>query len=124
MKKTRHLEAGAKLFQIHFEALHIALTMGVRLAAVFRAKEMLQQSLKSNRSSSFASEVPKKGYFTVYVGEMEKRFVIPISYLEDPMFQSLLHKAEEEYGFEHPEGLLRVPCNEDTFIDITSQIMC
>ncbi|XP_074588645.1 auxin-induced protein 15A-like [Curcuma longa] len=98
--------------------------MGVRLAAILRVKEMLQQSLKSNRNSLANSDVPKKGYFTVYVGEMEKRFVVPIAYLQDPMFQSLLRKAEEEYGFDHPRGLLKVPCNEDTFTIITSQIMC
>ncbi|WOL13058.1 hypothetical protein Cni_G21827 [Canna indica] len=108
--------------------------MGIRMAAVFRVKQMLQQSLRSHHhhhhhhnsavaasNSSSSSDVPK-GHFAVYVGEMEKRFVVPISYLQHPLFQNLLHKAEEEYGFHSPGGMLRVPCNEDAFAVLTSQM--
>ncbi|KAB2091776.1 hypothetical protein ES319_A03G216500v1, partial [Gossypium barbadense] len=34
-------------------------------------------------------KVPK-GYFAVYVGENQKRFVIPVSFLSRPLFQDLL----------------------------------
>ncbi|KGN61881.1 hypothetical protein Csa_006261 [Cucumis sativus] len=64
-----------------------------------------------------------KGHVVVYVGEMQKkRFVVPISYLNHPSFQQLLKYAEEEFGFQHPQGGLTIPCKEDTFIDLTSRL--
>ncbi|KAH0750524.1 hypothetical protein KY290_029756 [Solanum tuberosum] len=72
--------------------------------------------------SSTSREVPK-GHFAVYVGEKQKkRFVIPISYLSQPSFQDLLSQAEEEFGFDHPMGGVTIPCPEDIFIAITSQL--
>nr|AAB35433.1 LeSAUR=soybean auxin-regulated protein homolog [Lycopersicon esculentum=tomatoes, VFN8, Peptide Partial, 40 aa] [Solanum lycopersicum] len=39
------------------------------------------------------------------VGEKQKkRFVIPISFLIQPLFLDLLSQAEEEFGFDHPMG--------------------
>ncbi|KAI8023575.1 Indole-3-acetic acid-induced protein ARG7 [Camellia lanceoleosa] len=73
-------------------------------------------------ASSAAFDVPK-GYLPVYVGESEKkRFVIPISYLNQPSFQDLLIQAEEEFGFDHPIGGLTIPCREVIFIDLTAQL--
>ncbi|KAM3376907.1 hypothetical protein P3S68_009320 [Capsicum galapagoense] len=69
---------------------------------------------------STSLDVPK-GHFAVYVGEKQKRFVIPISYLNQPSFQDLLSQAEEEFGFNHPMGGVTIPCSEDIFIGITSQ---
>ncbi|CAN6463595.1 unnamed protein product [Victoria cruziana] len=69
-----------------------------------------------------AGSVPK-GHFVVYVGESHKRFVIPTSYLKNPTFRALLRKAEEEFGFEHHNGL-RIPCNEDVFQAFTTQMAC
>ncbi|XP_071725314.1 auxin-induced protein 15A-like [Rutidosis leptorrhynchoides] len=74
------------------------------------------------RKSPF--HVPK-GYLAVYVGEngsKKKRFVVPISVLNEPSFQDLLWKAEDEYGFQHPKGGLTIPCKEDIFITMTSQL--
>ncbi|CBI17628.3 unnamed protein product, partial [Vitis vinifera] len=81
------------------------------------ARQILKlQSLLTRK----ASEVPK-GHFAVYVGEgQRKRFVVPLSYLNNPSFQKLLSHAEEEFGFNHPMGGVTIPCNEDAFIDITS----
>ncbi|KAF7841082.1 auxin-induced protein 15A [Senna tora] len=73
------------------------------------------------RRASKSVEVPK-GYVSVYVGEKMKRFVIPISYLNQPSFQELLNQAEEEFGFDHPMGGLTIPCSEDLFLDITSHL--
>ncbi|RYR55366.1 hypothetical protein Ahy_A06g030601 isoform B [Arachis hypogaea] len=61
-----------------------------------------------------------KGYFAVYVGVEKKRFVIPLSFLNQPSFQQLLSMAEEEFGFTHPMGGLTIPCTQDTFIHLTS----
>ncbi|EOX97812.1 Auxin-induced SAUR protein [Theobroma cacao] len=68
-----------------------------------------------------AKKVPK-GYFAVYVGENQKRFVIPVSFLNQPSFQDLLDLSEEEFGYSHPTGGLRIPCDEDIFLDVTSRL--
>ncbi|KAG9439553.1 hypothetical protein H6P81_019718 [Aristolochia fimbriata] len=83
--------------------------MGIRLLGVVQVKQMLKRSLTRERSSS--AGVPK-GHFAVYVGETLKRFVVPISLLKQPSFQSLLRKAEEEFGFDHPMGVVTIPCNQ------------
>ncbi|KDP27613.1 hypothetical protein JCGZ_19618 [Jatropha curcas] len=84
------------------------------------AKQILRRS--ANKASSSSSNVPK-GFLAVYIGEKEKkRYLVPISYLNEPSFQDLLSKAEEEYGFDHPMGGLTIPCREDTFIDVTSSL--
>lgn len=78
------------------------------------------------RSLSRGKEGPKvpKGYFAVYVGEEEKkRFVVPISFLNEPQFQELLSMAEQEYGFDHPMSGLTLPCREDVFINLTSHLV-
>ncbi|KAK7283538.1 hypothetical protein RIF29_13111 [Crotalaria pallida] len=68
------------------------------------------------------SNVPK-GHIAVYVGELQKkRFVVPISYLNHPSFVYLLNRAEEEFGFNHPMGGLTIPCKEEAFINLTSQL--
>ncbi|KAL2329038.1 hypothetical protein Fmac_022465 [Flemingia macrophylla] len=81
--------------------------MGFRLLGVRRAKQ----------AASKGEEVPK-GYLAVYVGEKMKRFIIPIGYLNQPSFQDLLSKAEEEFGYNHPMGGLTIPCREDVFLNI------
>ncbi|KAG5624845.1 hypothetical protein H5410_010063 [Solanum commersonii] len=74
------------------------------------------------KKSSTSRDVPK-GYFAVYVGEKQKkRFVIPISFLSQPLFQDLRSQAEEEFGFNHPMGGVTIPCSEDVFIDLTSRL--
>ncbi|CBI17626.3 unnamed protein product, partial [Vitis vinifera] len=87
--------------------------MGIRLPSVIsNAKQILK----------LQSDVPK-GHFAVYVGEIQKkRFVVPISYLNHPSFQDLLQQAEEEFGFNHSMGGLTIPCKEETFIDLASQL--
>ncbi|KAI9123776.1 hypothetical protein K1719_005076 [Acacia pycnantha] len=82
--------------------------MGFRLPGIRRA------------SSSKSRDVPK-GYLAVYVGEKMKRFVIPIAYLSQPLFQELLSQVEEEFGFDHPMGGLTILCSENVFLDITSK---
>ncbi|AES89324.1 putative small auxin-up RNA [Medicago truncatula] len=85
--------------------------MGFRLPSIIR----------SRASSSKAVDVPK-GYLAVYVGEKMKRFVIPLSYLNQPSFQELLNQAEEQFEYDHPMGGLTIPCKEDIFLDITSHL--
>ncbi|KAK8613715.1 hypothetical protein V6N13_101472 [Hibiscus sabdariffa] len=65
-------------------------------------------------------DVPK-GHFAVYVGENRSRHIVPISFLTHPKFQCLLHRAEEEFGFDHNMGLT-IPCKEADFRSLTSMI--
>ncbi|XP_012573101.1 auxin-induced protein 6B-like [Cicer arietinum] len=87
--------------------------MGFRLQAILRA------SVTARQAASKSVEV-KKGYVAVYVGEKQKRFVVPVSYLNQPSFQDLLSQAEEEFGYDHPTGGLTIPCTEDVFDHVTS----
>ncbi|XVE93764.1 hypothetical protein REPUB_Repub01dG0222700 [Reevesia pubescens] len=86
--------------------------MGIGLV---HAKQKLQKATRN---------VPK-GHIAVYVGEgNRKRFVIPISFLNHPLFQDLLNRAEEKFGFNHPMGGLTIPCSEEHFISITTILNC
>ncbi|KAI8023571.1 Auxin-responsive protein SAUR20 [Camellia lanceoleosa] len=99
--------------------------MAIRMPCIIHAKQILRRSSSSKanqEASSAAVDVPK-GYLAVYVGESEKkRFVIPISYLNQRSFQDLLSQAEEEFGFDHPMSGLTIPCKEVIFINLTSQL--
>ncbi|KAK7283536.1 hypothetical protein RIF29_13109 [Crotalaria pallida] len=66
-------------------------------------------------------DVPK-GHFAVYVGENRSRYIVPISFLTHPHFQSLLRQAEEEFGFDHDMGLT-IPCEEVVFRSLTSSML-
>ncbi|GMN63335.1 hypothetical protein TIFTF001_032418 [Ficus carica] len=90
--------------------------MGVRFPRVVQARQLIQRSFSNTK------DVPK-GFLAVYVGESQmKRFVIPVSYLNQPLFQELLSQAEEEFGFDHPMGALTIPCREDSFVDLLSHL--
>jgi SAUR family protein len=81
--------------------------MGFRLPGIIKSK------------TSSSKGVPK-GYLAVYVGEKMKRFVIPVSYLNQISFQDLLSQSEEQFGFDHPMGGITIPCREDVFLEVTS----
>ncbi|AES89298.1 putative small auxin-up RNA [Medicago truncatula] len=89
--------------------------MGFRVPSIIR-----KSSFSASRVISKVVDVPK-GYLAVYVGK-QKRFVIPISYLNQPSFQDLLSQAEEEFGYDHSMGGLTIPCTEDVFQHITSRL--
>ncbi|KAL2926188.1 Auxin-induced protein 10A5 [Bienertia sinuspersici] len=68
-------------------------------------------------------QVPQ-GHFVIYVGDQEekKRFVVPISYLKNALFQELLRNAAEEFGYDHGSDGLIVPCSEFYFLNLISQL--
>nr|XP_043635036.1 auxin-responsive protein SAUR50-like [Erigeron canadensis] len=86
---------------------------------------LLKHILK--RCSSMGMKQPQqyedvpKGHFVVYVGKNRSRYIIPISFLSRPEFQTLLLQAEEEFGFNHDMGLT-IPCEEKVFESITSML--
>ncbi|KAK9064444.1 hypothetical protein SSX86_015826 [Deinandra increscens subsp. villosa] len=90
---------------------------------VFRLQSLVanaKQLIKLNNKHQ--KDVPR-GHLAVYVGEIQrKRFVVPLSYLDQPLFQDLLRRSEEEFGFNHPMGGLTIPCCEEAFNDLTVQL--
>ncbi|PIA31691.1 hypothetical protein AQUCO_04900176v1 [Aquilegia coerulea] len=94
--------------------------MAIRLPGVPHIKKSLRRSL----SNSEETRSVQKGHVAVYVGEKQKkRFMVPISCLNHPLFQGLLNQAEAEFGFSHPMGGLTIPCDEDTFIYLTAKLI-
>ncbi|KAL9686626.1 hypothetical protein QQ045_031019 [Rhodiola kirilowii] len=58
-------------------------------------------------------DVIPKGCLAVKVGQDEneqQRFVVPVMYLNHPLFKQLLKEAEEEYGFDQ-KGAITIPCH-------------
>lgn len=97
--------------------------MAIHVPGIMHAKQILRQAKLIVSQGVSTSTVVPKGHFAVYVGEnQKKRFVIPVSFLNQPSFQELLSKAEEEFGFDHPMGGLTIPCREDIFINVTSSL--
>ncbi|XP_074361336.1 auxin-responsive protein SAUR23-like [Apium graveolens] len=95
--------------------------MGIRIPRVTKLKQIINRS-SSLFNSDLTLTIPK-GCLAVYIGERQRsRFVIPISYLNEPALQELLSQAEEEFGFSHPKGGLTIPCSVDTFIDLGSRL--
>ncbi|KAL2329041.1 hypothetical protein Fmac_022468 [Flemingia macrophylla] len=90
--------------------------MGFRIPGITR-----QASFSAAKATGKGLGVPK-GYLAVYVGDKKRRFVIPVSYLNQPSFQELLSQAEEESGYDHPTGGLTILCQEDEFLNLTSRL--
>ena len=67
-------------------------------------------------------ETPR-GYFSLYVGEERKRFVVKASMVNHPLFAILLEKAKEEYGFDQ-EGPITIPCDIAFFEHIVLLVEC
>uniref|UniRef100_A0A803Q9G0 Small auxin-up RNA n=1 Tax=Cannabis sativa TaxID=3483 RepID=A0A803Q9G0_CANSA len=97
--------------------------MAFKLPGILNVKKTLRRSLSGLKEATLKSSSIPKGYIAIYVGEDEKkRYVVPLSYLNEPAFEELLNMAEEEFGYDHPMGGLTIPCREDIFIDLTSQL--
>ncbi|GLJ54420.1 hypothetical protein SUGI_1168740 [Cryptomeria japonica] len=67
-------------------------------------------------------ELPK-GCVALDVGEGEeqKRCVIPVEYMNHPLFQKFLQEAEEEYGFQL-KGRISIPCHFSDFLYVQEVI--
>ncbi|KAL4585227.1 hypothetical protein LXL04_009843 [Taraxacum kok-saghyz] len=98
--------------------------MAIRIPRIIQARKVLGRSLSNGSHSSSSIDIIPKGHFAVYVGEQEKRrFVVPVSLLNQPSFQDLLlRQSEEEFGYDHPMGGLTIPCREDVFIDVACRL--
>ncbi|XAR52162.1 hypothetical protein NMG60_11020086 [Bertholletia excelsa] len=67
-------------------------------------------------------EIPK-GCLAIMVGHEgeQQRFIIPVIYINHPLFMQLLKDAEEEYGFEQ-KGPISIPCHVEEFRQIRGMI--
>ncbi|KAL3524448.1 hypothetical protein ACH5RR_017282 [Cinchona calisaya] len=67
-------------------------------------------------------DIPK-GCLAIMVGqgEEQQRFIIPVIYINHPLFMQLLKEAEEEYGFNH-KGPLNIPCQVEEFRHVQCMI--
>ena len=71
-------------------------------------------SVMAFRSKKYSRKRVPKGHFVVYVGKELTRFVVPLSFLKNSIFQQFLEKAADEYGFDNSDGIV-LPCDESTF---------
>ncbi|XP_010548086.1 PREDICTED: auxin-responsive protein SAUR21-like [Tarenaya hassleriana] len=97
----------------------------MRSLSISNAKKILNpySLVKENRSSSSSDGRVPKGHLPVYVGEHKeekKRFVIPVSYINHPLFMGFIKRAEEEFGFNPQMGALTIPCKEEAFLGLIS----
>ncbi|KAK1297739.1 hypothetical protein QJS10_CPB15g00538 [Acorus calamus] len=90
----------------------MALRKSNKLTQTTMLKHILKRCSSLGKKQGYGGgvDVPK-GHFAVYVGENRSRYIVPISFLSHPEFQSLLRRAEEEFGFDHDMGLT-IPCEE------------
>ncbi|KVH95888.1 Auxin responsive SAUR protein [Cynara cardunculus var. scolymus] len=64
-----------------------------------------------------------RGCIALYVGEERRRFVVQTAHLSHPLFQMLLEKTAEEFGFDQKDRLV-VPCSVDVFLEVVSSVKC
>nr|XP_033515822.1 auxin-responsive protein SAUR68-like [Nicotiana tomentosiformis] len=60
-------------------------------------------------SCSTSSSIVGKGHFVVYTTD-QKRFVVPLAYLQHEVIRQLLHMSEEEFGLSS-DGPITLPCD-------------
>ncbi|XP_057807366.1 auxin-responsive protein SAUR36-like [Salvia miltiorrhiza] len=68
-------------------------------------------------------EIPK-GHMVVYVGQKDgdfERILVPIVYINHPLFGDLLKESEKEFGYNHPGGLT-IPCGISEFERVQTRI--
>ncbi|KAK9153434.1 hypothetical protein Sjap_000914 [Stephania japonica] len=75
---------------------------------------MCGSEMPRTREHEMMKRKAPKGHFAVYVGSEETRFVVPTSYLKNPVFQELLDRAAEEYGFDNHDRIV-LPCEVPSF---------
>ncbi|KAL2540298.1 Auxin-responsive protein SAUR32 [Abeliophyllum distichum] len=58
---------------------------------------------------------------TVGQGADQQRFIIPVIYINHPLFTELLEVAENEYGFDQ-KGPINIPCHVEDFRHVQGMI--
>ncbi|XP_031125982.1 auxin-responsive protein SAUR68-like [Ipomoea triloba] len=77
--------------------------------AAVRRKRISFPSLNDDTDCCSTSSAVNKGHFVVYTAD-QKRFVVPLSYLENEIIRQLLNMSEEEFGLPS-DGPITLPCD-------------
>ncbi|XP_020215109.1 auxin-induced protein X15 [Cajanus cajan] len=83
-----------------------------KIRRIVRVRQMLMRW----RRKAARTDVPA-GHVAVCVGPSRRRFIVPATHLNHPIFKTLLVEAEEEYGFCN-HGPLAIPCDESLFEEL------
>ncbi|XP_047324642.1 indole-3-acetic acid-induced protein ARG7-like [Impatiens glandulifera] len=100
------------------------MSVSIKIRHIVRLRQMLLRWRRKAAASSARSRLPSdvpSGHVALRVGCTDRRFVIPATYLNHPIFRKLLIQAEEEYGFKN-SGPLSIPCDELLFEEILRQV--
>ncbi|PON51613.1 Small auxin-up RNA [Parasponia andersonii] len=99
-------------------------TFQLLLAKLRLNKRASKGNNKTRKSSSTdhdqePAKVPE-GFFPIYVGEEQKKYVVPISFLSVRIFQALLNQFEEEINKANAAGVkpIAVLCSTEMFESI------
>ncbi|XVF55752.1 hypothetical protein PTKIN_Ptkin06aG0062000 [Pterospermum kingtungense] len=88
-----------------------------------REPQYHERLLREYEEQMCAKASTPSGFFAIYVGEEEERFVVRTSFLSHPLFKMLLEKSYNEYGFEQRDRLV-VPCSVSTFKEVVNAVQC
>nr|GMC84995.1 auxin-responsive protein SAUR68-like [Ipomoea batatas] len=77
--------------------------------AAIRRKRISYPRLNDVADSCSSSSAVNKGHFAIYTSD-QKRFVVPLSYLENEIIRQLLSISEEEFGLPG-DGPITLPCD-------------
>ncbi|KAI7740982.1 hypothetical protein M8C21_006893 [Ambrosia artemisiifolia] len=78
---------------------------------------------QQHRSCTRTRTRTPRGCIALYVGEERLRFVVHTSHLSHPLFQMLLDKTADEFGFKQKDRLV-VPCSVNVFQEVVSAVKC
>ncbi|KAK3193344.1 hypothetical protein Dsin_024654 [Dipteronia sinensis] len=81
----------------------------IKLARKWQRVAALRRKSISLPGLNTPSAVADKGHFVVYTAD-QRRFVLPISYLRNQIFQELLRMSKEEFGLP-VNGPITLPCD-------------
>nr|DAD46609.1 TPA_asm: hypothetical protein HUJ06_016546 [Nelumbo nucifera] len=80
-----------------------------KLAAIGRRRISSPRTKLQRGVDECGAMVAVKDHFVVYTAD-QKRFVIPLAYLNNPIFIELLRMSEEEFGLPS-DGPITLPCD-------------
>lgn len=97
-----------------------------------KAKSLMGRNIGSGREYIRVGQEPilersghiPKGHMAVYVGQRDgdfQRILVPIMYINHPLFGDLLKESEKEFGFNHPGGIT-IPCRVSEFERVQTRI--
>nr|GLL37043.1 auxin-responsive protein SAUR68-like [Ipomoea trifida] len=76
---------------------------------IIRRKRISFPKQNEEADSCSTSSAVNKGHFVIYTAD-QKRFVIPLSFLDNKIIRQLLEMSEEEFGLPS-DGPITLPCD-------------